>query len=109
MDEPKSLPLTWAQVEAHEGAPVTGMKLEVRVMLDESMMRQVVSCKDRVGAVRRIAAYTNSSSIPGLKVDSIIRWKNPRFHYFMDGSSGGRIEEEDLPNITKIEAIPTSL
>jgi hypothetical protein len=99
-NEPKSLPLTWEQVAAHQGAPVTGKTLEVRVMLDESVTRQVVSCKDRVGDVHRIAAYTDSRSIPGLEVGSLLSWKNPRYHYFMDGSSGGRIEEDDLPNIT---------
>eukprot|EP00978_Attheya_sp_CCMP212_P010272 scaffold24741_cov53-Attheya_sp.AAC.1 len=99
-NEPKSLPLTWEQVEAHQGAPVTGKTLEVRVMLDESVMRQVVSCKDRVGTIRRIAAYTDSRSIPDLEVGSFLRWKNPRYRYFLDGSSGGRIEEEDLPNVT---------
>jgi hypothetical protein len=93
--------LTWEQVEAHQGAPVTGKTLEVRVMLDESSpIRQVVSCKDRVGAVHRIAAYTDARFIPGLEIGSFLRWKNPRYHSFMDGSSGGRIEEEDLPNIT---------
>jgi hypothetical protein len=46
-----------------------------------------------------IAAYTNDRRIPGLQQGSVIRWKNPRFHYFIDGSSGARIEEEDLPNL----------
>eukprot|EP00980_Cylindrotheca_fusiformis_P015541 scaffold4424_cov102-Cylindrotheca_fusiformis.AAC.1 len=100
--EPKVLYLTWDEVEAHGGAPVTGKVLEVRAILDESMMRQVFSCKDRAGKVRRIAAYTNSRGIPSLKQGSIIRWKNPRFYHFMDGSSGGRIEEEDLEDITII-------
>ena len=97
--EPKSLPQTWDQVEAHGGAPVEGKTLEVRAILDESVTRQVFQCKDRVGVVKRIAAYTNSRRIPGLQQGSVIRWKNPRFHYFMDGSSGGRIEEDDLPNL----------
>jgi hypothetical protein len=97
---PKALPLTWAEVEAHGGMPVEGRTLEVRAMLDESVMRQVFGCKDRTGQVRRIAAYTNSRKIPGLKQGAILRWKNPSFHYFMDGSSGGRIEEEDLVNIS---------
>jgi len=57
--EPKSLPLTWEQVEAFGGAPVVGETLEVRAMLDESMMRQVFLCKDRVGVVKRVAAYTS--------------------------------------------------
>jgi hypothetical protein len=98
--DPKTLNLTWDEVEAYQGAPAQGRTLEVKAVLDESMMRQVIACKDRVGAVRRIAAYTNSRRIPGLKQGSILSWKNPRFHYFMDGSSGARIEEEDLPNVT---------
>lgn len=100
--EPKSLPQTWEQVEAHGGNPVKGKTLEVRAMLDESVTRHVFSCKDRVGIVRRIAAYNNARQIPGLQQGSIIRWKNPRYHYFMDGSSGARIEEVDLPNLKVI-------
>ncbi|KAL7494946.1 hypothetical protein ACHAWT_003550 [Skeletonema menzelii] len=97
--EPKSLPQTWEQVEAHGGSRVEGKTLEVRAILDESMTRQVFQCRDRVGVVKRIAAYTNDRRIPGLQQGSVIRWKNPRFHFFMDGSSGARIEEEDLPNL----------
>jgi len=62
--------------------------------------RQVLDCKDRVGAVRRIAAYTDSRSLPGAASGKVLRWKNPRFHYFMDGSSGGRIEDSDMCNVT---------
>ena len=87
-------------MEAFGGRPAEGKVLEVQAMLDESMMRQVFQCKDRLGKLRRIAAYTNSRSIAGLRQGSIIKWKNPKFHYFMDGSSGARIEEEDLANIT---------
>ena len=97
--EPKKLALTWAQVEAHGGQPAPG-KLQVKAILDESMMRQVVQAKDRVGMCKRIAAYNDLRKIPGLTVGATFTWKNPRFHYFMDGSSGARIEEEDLPNIT---------
>jgi hypothetical protein len=71
---PKTLPLTWDQVEAHQGAPVTGKVLEVRAILDESTWRQVVSCKDRNGVVRRVAAYTSSGRIPGLQIGSLLRW-----------------------------------
>lgn len=98
--DPKDLPLSWDEVEAHGQLPVLGKTLQVRAMLDESMTRQVFSCKDRVGNVRRVAAYTNSRMIPGLKQGAILKWKNPRFHYFMDGSSGARIEEDDLVDIT---------
>ena len=71
--EPKALPLTWEQVEAHGGAPVTGRVLQVRAMLDESVTRQVFSCKDHAGVVKRIADFTNSRSIPGLKQGSVVK------------------------------------
>eukprot|EP00984_Skeletonema_dohrnii_P019928 scaffold9624_cov79-Skeletonema_dohrnii-CCMP3373.AAC.1 len=64
--EPKSLPQTWAQVESHGGSRVEGKTLEVRAILDESMTRQIFQCKDRVGVVKRIAAYTSDRRIPGL-------------------------------------------
>jgi len=96
--EPSIQKLTWEQVEAHQGAPAKGT-LEVKAIKDESMMRQVLQCKDRVGICRRIAAYTDSRQIPGLTVGATIKWKNPRFHYFMDGSSGARIEEDDLKDV----------
>ena len=55
--------------------------------------------KDRTGVVRRLAVYTSSRSLPGLSTGAVLRWKNPRFHYFMDGSSGARIEDGDVANI----------
>jgi len=76
--------------------------LEVRAITDESVTRQVFGCKDRDGIVKRIAAYTTSGQIPGLKQGCILRWKNPRFYWFMDGSNGVRIEDEDLSGITII-------
>jgi hypothetical protein len=101
VEKRKKLPMTWRQLEMHGvGVPATGQVLEVRVLTDESMMRQVFGCKDREGTVRRIAAYTDSRSIPGLGAGKVLRWKNPRFHMFMDGSAGARIEEGDLPHIT---------
>lgn len=99
--EAKKLKLTWDQIEVHRGAPAPGT-LEVKAIKDESMTRQVFQCKDRVGMCRRIAAYTNSRQIDGLRVGATLRWKNPRFHYFMDGSCGARIEEEDLGNVTVV-------
>lgn len=98
--DPKTLDLTWDQVQANGNVHFKGRTLEVRAILDESMTRQVFQCKDRVGTIRRVAAYTHSRAIPGLQQGSILRWKNPRYHYFMDGSSGARIEEDDLKNVT---------
>ena len=93
--------LTWEQVEEYQGAPVQGT-LVVKAIKDESMMRQVFQCRDRTGMCRRIAAYTSSRKIPGLQPGATLKWKNPRFHFFMDGSSGARIEEDDLDDIEVI-------
>lgn len=66
--EPKKskpkLPLTWAQLEQYGPSVATGKTLEVRVMEDRSMGRQCFGCKDRLGGVATIAAYTNSRRIP---------------------------------------------
>ena len=98
-DDTKSLPLTWEQLEEFQEAP--GRRLEVRFISDESSpMRMVALCKDRDGICKRVAAYTNSRAIPGFGPGKVMVWKNPRFHEFMDGSSGARIEEEELVNIT---------
>jgi MYND finger len=94
----KKLPLTWAQLEAFGTAE--GKKLEVRFMAQEAGFRLIAICKDRSGVAKRVAAYTDSRGIPGFTQGKVMVWKNPRFHYFMDGSSGARIEESDLANIT---------
>ena len=96
----KKMPLTFNQLEAHYPSPATGKTLKVRIMLDESLMRMVVKAKDRDGVVCRIAAYTDDRTIPGCVPGAIMKWKHPRFHYFFDGSSGCRIEQEDLENIS---------
>ncbi len=36
----------------------------------------------------------------GLALGCVLRWRNPRYHHFMDGSQGARIEDEDLPFIS---------
>ena len=95
------LPLTWAQLEAFGAeTPAQGKTLEVRVMEDESMLRPLFRCKDRVGAVKRIAVYTSDRTLRGLASGKVLRWRHPRFHFFADGTSGGRVEDEDVPNIT---------
>ena len=63
-------------------------------------VRSRMECKDRDGKVLIIAAYTDSRTIPGIASGKILRWKNPRFHWFLDGTSGCRIEQSDLSNIT---------
>ena len=96
----KKATLTWDQLEKHYPMPVEGRTLEVRIMLDESLMRLVVKAKDREGVVCKIAAYTDSGQIPGCVPGAVMKWKHPKFHYFMDGSSGCRIEQDDLDNIS---------
>ena len=94
------LPLTWGQLEAYgTGVPALGEVLEVRAMVDNSFMRQVFECKDRAGIVKNLAIYTDSGQLEGLASGSILRWKNPRFHHFLDGSTGARVENDDVPNI----------
>mmetsp|Transcript_15041 Transcript_15041/g.19511 ORF Transcript_15041/g.19511 Transcript_15041/m.19511 type:complete len:479 (+) Transcript_15041:29-1465(+) len=92
--------LTWAQLEAFGGAVAEGSVLEVRILKDSSFMRQVVQARDRDGVVKTMAVYTNKRKIDGLELGKILKWKNPRFHWFVDGSSGARIEEPDLENLT---------
>ena len=96
--------LTWTQLERYHGLGSTvvhGKTLEVIIFKDHSLIRHSWLCADRVGDVRRIEAYTKNGMIPGgATIGSKLRWKHPRLHYFMDGSSGAIIEENDLRNIT---------
>jgi hypothetical protein len=96
-EDTKRLPLTWEQLE--EFGDADGERLEVRFIEQEDGFRLIAMCKDRAGMCKRVAAYTDSRTIPNFEAGKIMVWKNPRFHYFLDGSSGARIEEEDLVNI----------
>ncbi|GKY92326.1 hypothetical protein MPSEU_000203700 [Mayamaea pseudoterrestris] len=96
-EDTKRLPLTWEQLEEFGVAP--GKSLEVRFIHQEPHLRLIALCKDRAGICKRVAAYTESRTIPGFTTGKVLVWKNPRFHGFLDGSSGARIEEEDLVNI----------
>lgn len=93
-------PLTWEQLQAFGCETAYGKVLEVRVVVDESLFRPVFGCKDRTGDMNTIAVYTHSAVLNGLETGKVLRWKNPRFHYFMDGRCGARIEDEDVPNVT---------
>lgn len=93
------LPLTWAQLEAFHGQPAVGKVLEVRAMTRVPYTRQIMQCKDRLGAVKIVVAYTSSGVIPGLSEGTVMRWRNPRFNVFLDGQTGARIEDDDLCNI----------
>jgi hypothetical protein len=95
-------PITWHALEGLYPMPAEGKVLEIRVLTDPMppFMRSVFEGKDRHGDIRRVAIYDSARrGIPGLAQGKVFRWANPRFHYFMDGSAGARIEDEDLPNI----------
>ncbi len=63
-----------------------------------SITRKVYECKDRVGVVRSIAAYTGSRSLRGATAVKVLRWKSP-LQLVMDGSSVARVEQDDLINV----------
>lgn len=95
--------MTWDELAQCRNAPRDAV-IKLRFMENEwGPVRLVCRCSDRTGTVRRVAAYTRSRTIPGFnKPGRVMIWRNPRFHYFADGSSGARIEEEDLVNIAII-------
>ena len=88
--------LTWEQLEAFGGDAAIGKFIELKVISDESTSRQIMGCRDRNGIIKRIACYNAALSLPNFAVGKTFKWKNPRF---VDGSSGCRIEEEDVTNI----------
>lgn len=55
--------------------------------------------KDHKGDIRRVACYADEPPA-GLALGRVLRWRDPSFYWFLDGSSGARIEDADLPNIT---------
>lgn len=93
----RRLPLTFAQLQEFQIAQ--GEELEVRFIQQEPGSRLIALSKDRTGVTKRVVAYTKSGDIPGYQPGTIMRWQNPRIHCFEDGSSGVRIEEDDLQNI----------
>jgi hypothetical protein len=58
--------------------------------------------KDRRGDVRPVAFYC-AAAPAGLAQGRVLRWRSPRFHRFLDGSTGARIEDGDLPNISIVD------
>ena len=92
-------PITWSQLESYNGIPAHGKVLEVTFVQQEPGLRLVARCRDSAGDYRRVAAYTNSRNIANFVAGTTLRWKNPRYYYFLDGSSGARIENDDLDDI----------
>jgi MYND finger len=94
--------ITWDSLEQLGGGTAVGRVLELRVMNEPFFVRHTFNGKDKSGKVLMVAFYLDAGTSPpaGLKQGAVMRWKNPHIHYFMDGQTGARIEDEDLPNIT---------
>lgn len=99
-------PLSWQQLEEYGGMPARGKTLEVTFVRREPGLRLVALCRDSKGDFRRVAAYTTTRNIDGFVPGMTLRWKNPRYHYFLDGSGGARIENEDLKDVRLMQAKP---
>ncbi|GMI04115.1 hypothetical protein TrLO_g10889 [Triparma laevis f. longispina] len=95
----KRLGLNWEQLDKYGRAPATGKFIELKVTQDESMSRQVMGCRDGDGIIKRITCYNNSRSLAGFSIGKTFKWEHPIYQQFMDGSSGGRVEQEDVQNI----------
>merc|ERR1712118_286148 len=90
--------ISWGELEKSFGElPAMGRVLELKVVDVNSTVRVVCDAKDRRGVVKRVAFYTDcrghSFLNQGLSKGAVIRWENPSFHRFLDGSSGARIED----------------
>lgn len=95
--------VSWRELErlGGLGLEAEGQVLEVRIMSQPMphFMRSCVNAQDKRGDQHTIAFYTQSPP-SGLAQGRVLRWRNPRFHYFLSGQTGSRVEDEDLPNIT---------
>ena len=56
--------------------------------------------QDMEGKSLLVTFYGDVGAPCGLALGRTFNWLNPRFHYFMDGQQGARIEDVDIPNIT---------
>ena len=95
--------MTWDQLQeltSLDPCGAVGQIIELKVTKKgEHPCRQSAYFADRVGCTHKITSYADSN-IPGFNLSQTWRWKNPRFHYFVDGQIGARIEEGDIANIT---------
>eukprot|EP00887_Chlorella_sp_A99_P006705 scaffold3.g6705.t1 len=75
--------ISWQQLEQLGGQTAEGRTLELRVLSQPiPFLRHACDCKDQQGQ---------------------LRWRNPHFHWFMDGSKGARIEDEDMADISVVD------
>eukprot|EP00741_Cyanophora_paradoxa_P012151 tig00020603_g11739.t1 len=95
--------LTWAAVMEAEGKPVRGvLELRARGPAHFHLSRALVRAEDSTHEVGLLAFYLDGPQPPGLSrlaPGSRIRLYNPRFHWFLDGQWGARIEDDALPYV----------
>ena len=90
----------WRELETLAGDETKDKVLEVRILSQPlPFLRHSFDGKDNRGVVYRVGFYSDEVP-PGMALGKVMRWKSPRLHYFMDGSKGARIEDEDVANIT---------
>lgn len=95
--------MSWSQLEELGGTTASGKTLELRIMSPPiPFLRHSFDGKDRKDDVRRVAFYCNRPP-PVLALGKVMRWRNPHFHQFIDGTTGARIEDEDVANITIVD------
>ncbi|KAG7671948.1 hypothetical protein Ndes2526B_g07115 [Nannochloris sp. 'desiccata'] len=97
---PKEKLTSWRELEALQGNIAESKILELRILSQPiPFFRHSFEGKDHRNDVHTVAFYS-SRVPPGMALGKVMRWKDPHFHFFMNGSKGARIEDEDLDNIT---------
>jgi len=97
---PKKMLTSWRELEDLEGDIAEDKILELRIISQPvPFLRHSFEGKDHRNDVHTVAFYS-SRVPPGMALGRVMRWKNPHFHFFINGSKGARIEDEDLDDIT---------
>jgi len=91
----------WSELEALGGAHTPGRVLEVKIM-SQTLPFALFSFPGK-GEVWHCCVYADHPPT-GLTLGRILHWKNPHYHWFMDGSSGARIDDEDVGDVTTVAA-----
>lgn len=92
-------PLSWEELRRHYPNKVKDRILELRVVsIHDYPLRVIFDGKDREGCICCVAFYGHQPG-PSFGIGQVMRWRNPHFHFFADGSCGARIEKKDDKNI----------
>ncbi|KAG2497545.1 hypothetical protein HYH03_004292 [Edaphochlamys debaryana] len=96
---------TWAELRKISPRAAVGQFIDLRVETRPvPQFRWACDVYDKAGDVGRLAFHLEGQGaeggmppVPGLGPGAVVRWRNPRFHTFLDDTTGGRIEDADLP------------